>query len=177
MVTRVLRSASMILSVQHHARIQLLYLAFPRAMEPRRDPAISLRDRTCTYHSDFMKPIVLTTSQISSHCHTFRLLSIPSSYTNYVPQSTTTMPWLPTPSRPTPASALYDLRPVNQVVSIFTAILLFLIVFGLFVAMPVIIQFAPKPEPGAWVPEGIKCDGRGEVMRCWVEGKTWRRGD
>jgi hypothetical protein len=73
MVTRVLRSASMILSVQHHARIQLLYLAFPRAMEPRRDPTISLRDRTCTYHSDFMKPIVLTTSQISSHCHTFRL--------------------------------------------------------------------------------------------------------
>jgi hypothetical protein len=84
------------------------------------------------------------------------------------------MPWLPTPSRPTPTSALYNLGPVHQAVVVLTAILLLLIVVGFFLAKPIIIQFAPKSELGTWVPEGIKCDSSSGMARCWdIKGDNW----
>jgi hypothetical protein len=68
------------------------------------------------------------------------------------------MPWLPTTSRPTPTSPLYDLRPLHQTKVIVLSFLLLLIVIGFFVSMPIVIVYALKTEVETWVPPGIRCD-------------------
>jgi hypothetical protein len=78
------------------------------------------------------------------------------------------MPWLPTPSRPTPTSPLYDLRPLHQIKIVILSFLLLLIVIGFFISMPIVILYAPKTEAGTWVPPGIRCDRSSGLERCWV---------